>query len=204
MNPTVDLSELPLRDIHLPGPVPWWPPAPGWWLLVALGLVALAAYGVHYYLQRHRRAALAAVERLRRELAHGGDAAAVLRRLSTVMRRFAMTTASHGHEIRAAEGFDPDSVPGLVGERWLAYLDSRWERDGFSRGAGRVLTAAPYVRTGAADAAAALDALALCDSWLKRQRRGWRSLLAPRARRGGLAAAMPRLLARRAAAARGD
>ena len=41
MNPT-DLSQL--RDIHLPEAVPWWPPAPGWWMLFAL--VIAGAVGV--------------------------------------------------------------------------------------------------------------------------------------------------------------
>jgi len=43
MNPTIDVSQLPLRDIHLPGPVGWWPPAIGWWLVAALVLVAFGA-----------------------------------------------------------------------------------------------------------------------------------------------------------------
>lgn len=34
------MNALPLRDIHLPDAVSWWPPAIGWWLLPLL-LVAL-------------------------------------------------------------------------------------------------------------------------------------------------------------------
>ena len=68
MNPTIDVSQLPLRDIHLPGPIGWWPPAPGWWLVAALVLVAVALYGVHYYRGRHKRAALRALTRVRTAL----------------------------------------------------------------------------------------------------------------------------------------
>ena len=30
-----------LRDIALPVPVPWWPPAPGWWVLCAVLVVVI-------------------------------------------------------------------------------------------------------------------------------------------------------------------
>ena len=52
MNPDV-LAQL--KDIHTAAPLPWWPPAPGWWIVALLGLVLLvwvarrlmARYRVH-------------------------------------------------------------------------------------------------------------------------------------------------------------
>ena len=38
MNPT---DSLPLRDIHLPDPVSWWPPAMGWWFLLLASVLVL-------------------------------------------------------------------------------------------------------------------------------------------------------------------
>jgi len=164
MNPTIDLSALPLRDIHLPGPIGWWPPAPGWWLLVALGLVALALYGLYYVRGRHRRAALRTMQRVRLALEQGAEPVACLQSVSTLLRRFAMTTAVSGDEPAPAAA-DPD-VPGLIGEPWLRYLDSRWQRDAFARGAGRRLLAAPYARPNSIARGEALELATLCNDWL--------------------------------------
>lgn len=51
-----DPNALPLRDIHLPLPIAWWPPAPGWWLAASL----LIAVSLGWVLGRrwHRRRAL--------------------------------------------------------------------------------------------------------------------------------------------------
>ena len=36
----MDQNALPLRDLHLPDAIGWWPPAPGWWVLFVLALAA--------------------------------------------------------------------------------------------------------------------------------------------------------------------
>ena len=161
MNPTIDVSQLPLRDIHLPGPVGWWPPAVGWWLLAALVLVGIALYAAHFYRTRHKRAALKAMTRVRTALEQGAEPVACLQFLSTILRRFAMTSVG-----RAAPEAD---VAGLIGERWLRFLDGRWNRTDFSVGLGKRLVAAPYARPNSIERATALELTALCTSWLAAQ-----------------------------------
>jgi hypothetical protein len=51
MMPDDPLSQL--RDIHLPQTGGFWPPAPGWWILAAALLVAVAA--LVWLVRRHRR-----------------------------------------------------------------------------------------------------------------------------------------------------
>jgi hypothetical protein len=162
MNPTTDFTQLPLRDIHLPGAIGWWPPAPGWWLLAGLLLLGLAVYALRYYQGRHRRAALRSLGRVRAALEQGAEPVACLQDVSTVLRRFAMTTA-------AADAPGQPVVPGLIGESWLRYLDSRWQRDAFARGAGRQLLAAPYVRAHSIERTTALELAGLCAEWLMAQ-----------------------------------
>jgi len=164
MNPTIDYTELPLRDIHLPGAIGWWPPAPGWWLLGAFVLLGVALYAVHYYRGRHKRAALRAITRVRSALEQGAEPVACLQYVSTVLRRFAMTSAAAA----PAGGAEAD-VPGLIGERWLRYLDGRWAKTEFSAGLGRKLLAAPYARPNSIERAAALELTRLCSAWLAAQ-----------------------------------
>ena len=164
MNPTLDVSQLPLRDIHLPAPIGWWPPALGWWLLAALLLVGVALYAVHYYRARHKRAALRALTRVRKALEEGAEPVACLQFLSTVLRRFAMTSVARTRSAVA----EPD-VAGLIGERWLKYLDGRWAKTEFSAGLGRQLLAAPYARPNSIARDQAIELTALCMAWLAAQ-----------------------------------
>src|SRR4029079_4220343 len=113
MNPN-DAAQLPLRDTHLPGLIAWWPPAPGWWLLAALALAGLAAFALYYRSGRHRRAALRVTAKVRAALEQGAEPVECLQRVSTTLRRFAMTTADQQSvaSLRAVGGVTerPDSA----------------------------------------------------------------------------------------------
>lgn len=164
MNQTIDYTQLPLRDIHLPGAIGWWPPALGWWLVAALLLAGVALYAIHYYRGRHKRAALRALTRVRAALEQGAEPVACLQYVSTTLRRFAMTSSA---AVRG--GAAPADVAGLIGERWLEFLDGRWNRTEFSAGLGRQLLAAPYARPDSIERAAALELTGLCTAWLTAQ-----------------------------------
>ena len=80
-----------LRDIHLP-PASWWPPAPGWWLLAVLVLVAGALVAAWFvYRRRHvaLRALLREIDGLELAYARDADCARLADRASRVLRRVA-------------------------------------------------------------------------------------------------------------------
>ena len=65
MNPDL-LSQL--RDIHTAPPVPWWPPAPGWWVLAFLLMVLLVWIGrrllARYRVRQRRKQMLGWIDHL--------------------------------------------------------------------------------------------------------------------------------------------
>ena len=157
MNP-IDYTQLPLRDIHLPGPVGWWPPAPGWWILVGLLFVAGIFAWLRYRSHFRERAALRSLRAIQVQLEGGAAPVACVQKISMTLRRFAMSVG----------GAAP--VAGLTGDRWLRFLDSRWEREEFAEGDGRVLIFGPYApadRVGF-DEVRALSQL--CVDWIRAQR----------------------------------
>lgn len=159
MNSNVDLSQLPLRDIHLPGDVGWWPPAIGWWIVAALVVGALA-YAAYRYARGYReRATAGAIRRVVARLEAGAEPVSCVQQISAVLRRFVISV-----------GGPNDAVAGLTGRRWLEYLDSRWDRAAFSSGPGRELIVAPYAPAGRVSSDAVRDIAALCLEWVDAQR----------------------------------
>ncbi len=152
MNPD---ATLPLRDIHLPDPVSWWPPAPGWWalLLLLVLLIALAGWLWHRHRQRAvQRAAQTALQTIAARYQADGDNAALARDLSILLRRVCL---SH---------YPRQQVAGLNGEAWLAWLDRDLEQRPFQTGIGRVLLNAPYQPQVDYDGAALIR---LCRQWIE-------------------------------------
>ncbi len=82
-----------LRDIHLPAEPSWWPPAPGWWVLAALVLVAIVAAA--WMWRRHRRVwgrqqqILGELDQLVRQHREEGSPDGLLRDLHQLLRRVA-------------------------------------------------------------------------------------------------------------------
>lgn len=151
--------DLPLRDIHLPEAISWWPPAIGWWLLAAL--VPLLA-GILYWLYRRltRKTALKTAKKVLAAIRQDNtmDDLTKLSEISILLRRVAISTASRSR------------TASLTGEAWLAYLDGAMPGAPFSQGVGRYLSDARYRKETPGD----LDIVRLinlCEDWLKAQAR---------------------------------
>lgn len=116
-----------LRDIHLPEPVSWWPPALGWWGLAffVLALFGLGAYRLILSLRkkRHRKAALRELALLRKN----SDPRTALEQVAALLRRVAI------------QSFGRKEVVGLTGQKWLELLDRTGRTNQFSNGAGEAL-----------------------------------------------------------------
>ena len=149
-----------LYDIRLPDPIGWWPPAPGWWLVAALLL--LAAMWLARQLQLlpwlrslpYRRSALLELRQLQQPRSDS-TAAERLGALARLLRRV-VRTAYPQHPAIAGTGIG-----------WLKFLDRCSGMHGFSQGKGRCLAMELYRPQPNADLAAVEE---LVRRWIVRHR----------------------------------
>ncbi|WAR44788.1 DUF4381 domain-containing protein [Methylomonas rapida] len=150
------MEPLPLRDIHLPESIDWWPPAPGWWLLPIV-LVLLIAGLRYLYKRLTQKTALKSAQALLKSLrSNHADQLQTLTELSALLRRTAISIDQSG------------DVAGLHGQAWLEYLDRAMPDRPFSQGTGRCLADAHY-RPGIGEELDLTALFALCERWLKQQ-----------------------------------
>lgn len=153
----MDPTELPIRDLHLPDAIGWWPLAPGWWLLIALGVAAFTWLLVKAYRawdrSAARRHALRQLEACCADYSQHGNAVRLGAQLSELVRRTMLAYAPRG------------DVAGLTGRAWLEWLDRDLDRSHFVEGDGRQLVDWPYRAPDAAiersDVLAFIDAVRL-------------------------------------------
>jgi hypothetical protein len=158
MNPST--PHLALRDIHLPEPISWWPPAPGWWILLFLGLLLCLAVWLFYkrrQKKKHQRISLQSLTQIRSDFDRHLNKVTLLRELSVLMRRSCITF--YPRELSA----------GLTGEQWLGFLDATSGNNEFSNGVGKILASAPYLPEQAQIDIDSQALLELCESWLRAQ-----------------------------------
>lgn len=146
-----------LNDIVMPAAVPWWPPAPGWYLLAAVGLLVLAWLGFRAFrnwrLNRYRRAALAELQGIR-----GGGGRAV--ELPELLKRTALSA------------WPRTEVASLYGEAWHRFLDDSAGTDRFCTGQGNVLEQLAYAAGGEPELSPSQlnDVFDAAEFWLKHHR----------------------------------
>ncbi|UVE16456.1 DUF4381 domain-containing protein [Pseudomonas sp. LS44] len=123
-----------LEPLIAPPPIPWWPPAPGWWVLAALVpllLWALWHWRGHLPLQPRRaagelpldpqrQAALDELASLRKPY-DGAPAGPWLQQLNGLLKRLCRSHYPENHSHT------------LSGRGWLAFLDSRCPAAGLTR-----------------------------------------------------------------------
>ena len=103
-----------LKDIHLPPPISFWPPAPGWWIIIGLFLILCLCF-LWFFLKTRRhsrlkREALLLIHKHESKFLCRQDAAQAYRDHSLLTRRLMVTLSS-----------DP-RVAGIHGKRWPEFL----------------------------------------------------------------------------------
>ena len=147
----MDLTQIPLRGLHLPDAIGWWPLAPGWWLLIALSMLGIGLLMRNILRRRSRgaarRHALRQLDQYTRAFADHGNAVKLGVEISELLRR-----AMLAYSPRA-------DVAGLTGEDWLAWLDRDLAQPHFLDGAGRTLLDLPYRNPASVEQPADLHAM---------------------------------------------
>ncbi|WP_031434265.1 DUF4381 domain-containing protein [Methylomarinum vadi] len=151
-------QSLPIRDIHLPEAVSWWPPAIGWWLLLLL-IPLLLFLLWRLYKRIIRRTAVKSAKKLLIAIKQDKQSTDLekLQQLSTLLRRVAISLEPR------------DQCASLTGAAWLRYLDRSVKGSPFSEGAGRCLADAHFRQT-APETIDMPALIGLCEQWLKGQK----------------------------------
>jgi hypothetical protein len=112
LNPQDPLAALhPLRSPELIG---WWPLAPGWWVLIALVILAACALGFFIYRRyranAYRRQALLQLQALHKQWETDADVSGYLGALNALLKSVAL------------RAFPGRNVASLSGQPWVDFL----------------------------------------------------------------------------------
>ncbi len=155
MNPT---DSLPLRDIHLPDAVSWWPPAIGWWILLILGLLLITALviGIRKLLQpKMNKSAKAEIEHVLHAYIEQQNDLLLLQQLSAAIRRIGISYLTR------------EEYAGLLGKAWYQHINQLTPKHPFSESVIELLINAPYQKQPQIDADLLQQLIAQVRSWVQ-------------------------------------
>ncbi len=127
---------LELADIHIPAKPSAWPPALGWWILLALLITLLTVLVIKFIrykkLKKQQQRILQALAKLEGKLRKDRNTVA-LAEINILLRRLALMR------------YPRKQIASLTGKNWIDFLDNSGNTQDFSKGAGRVLADVPYL-----------------------------------------------------------
>lgn len=146
-----------LADIHLPDSLSWWPLAPGWWVLIALFIIAIIGFFIWRTRKQQNYYRLVAQQELAAiytQYQQSQDTAAYLHSLSVLLRRTAIT--AYPQSFNAS----------IKGAEWLSWLDAVCPalNQKFSSELGQSLLTSAYQKNPQVDATGLYQ---LSEQWIK-------------------------------------
>ncbi len=134
VNSPVPNTEM-LRDIHLPDAISWWPPAIGWWLVLAIIILSIVFIPklYHYFtFTPLKKVAKQSFEEITSLYNNNNDVKQLITDTSKLLRQVAMSYYSR------------QEVAQLTGDKWIEVLNKISEKVVFSEEMQQSLINAPY------------------------------------------------------------
>ena len=142
---------LPIKDIHLPPAISWWPLAPAWYITSGL-LLALIILATKILVKRRRKLKeIRIAQRQLNQLKSEPSNAATIAKLSYLLKQVCI------HYFPTTDGAH------LTGSKWLQFLDQSIDFHGFEQ-KGKSLVTLAYQKPG--QPAETLPLIALTEDWL--------------------------------------
>lgn len=124
-----------LRDIHLPDPVSWWPPAPGWYGLFILAILFIALGLYLLWKWRHpsiKKLAQRELQKIEQSFSQHQNSQQLCSDVSILLRRVAMSYDARNRQA------------GITGKEWLSHLNNLCGQTLFDDNLAEYLLFAPY------------------------------------------------------------
>ena len=143
-----------LRDIHLPGAISWWPPAIGWWILLALLIAAFI-----FIPKLYRRVTFIPLKKVANttfkniidKYKNNNNDSQFIIETSQFLRQTAMSYCGR------------EDVAQLTGEKWVQALNKLTDQAHFNDEIKQTLINAPYQKNSRIDAEQLINAV---QNWL--------------------------------------